>query len=131
MKIVTATGAGILSILLGVSMLGSAAQAAALNDLAGTWSGSLNARSGAQVPMIIHVLADGTTTVDSPAQGAYSVPAADVALEHDVFSFTVPRVEAHFHGTLEDDVMAIDGQWEERGYTLPLRLVRHDETPRP
>jgi hypothetical protein len=124
MKSVVRMGARALPVLLGVLMWGGAAQAATLEELAGTWSGSLNAHSGAQVPMIVHVMADGRAIVDSPAQGAFGTPAADVELEHNVFSFNVPHVEAHFHGVIEGGIMAIDGQWEERGYSLPLRLVR-------
>lgn len=107
------------------------AQAATLADMVGTWSGGLTAPSGAQAPLIVHVMADGTGTVDSPAQDVFGVPAEGFQLEHNIFTFTVPRIDVRFHGMLEGDLEAVDGQWSQNGKSLPLRLIRRDVVPQP
>lgn len=131
MKSFVKMGITALPILLGAMMMASAAQAATLADLVGTWSGSLTASSGAQVPMLIHVMADGTGTADSPAQGVFGAPVTDIALEHNLFSFNLPSINVHYHGMLDGDIMAIDGQWEKGDAAWPLRLVRRDAVLQP
>ena len=100
----------------------TASSAATLADLAGTWKGDLMPPGGAAIPVVVHVMADGTGSMDSPSQGAMGIPASDFHLEQTLFTFNVPNISGSYSGKLAADMSSIDGQWSQNGFMLPLVL---------
>jgi|GEM_PF-5419141 len=131
MKGLKSIGAWALPVAFGLLATAGAAQAATLGDLTGTWAGSLTNQHGAAAPIIVHIMADGSGTVDSPAQDVFGVALDELTVEHNLVSFTAPHSNASYHGMLDGDMSAIDGQWQRNGNTLPLRLVRRNAIPEP
>ena len=116
---------GLLALLVGAGLVHFAQAAegvAKLADLAGTWKGDLMPPGGAAIPVVVHVNADGTGSMDSPSQSAMGIPATDFQLEHNLFTFSVPSINGSYSGMLAADMSSIDGQWSQSGFTLPLVL---------
>ncbi|WP_297512623.1 alpha/beta fold hydrolase [uncultured Caulobacter sp.] len=87
---------------------------------AGDWYGALNA-GGGQVPLVIHVAADGGASVDSPAQHAVGLAAAATVADGKL-SVTLKAVPAGFQGALSADGKTLVGEWIQGGVRLPLTL---------
>ena len=93
-------------------------------DLSGDWSGSISGL----LPLVLHIeaAADGyTATLDSPTQGAFGIPVAEVLLEGSTVTLTLPMLPASFTGELDADTLA--GYWSQSGTEQPLTLVRGGE----
>jgi pimeloyl-ACP methyl ester carboxylesterase len=87
----------------------------------GDWYGTLNA--GAKVPLVAHIRADGTASLDSPTQGAKDLPLA-ATLNGKAVTLVLTRPPASFVGQLSDDGKTLAGQWIQGGTGLPLTLHR-------
>lgn len=89
--------------------------------IAGDWYGTLDA--GVKLPLIFHLQADGTASVDSPAQKVTGLKAtATLAGDHLTVTLTAPV--ASFEGKVAADRKSISGQWLQNGGRLPLALER-------
>ncbi|MGC1783929.1 MAG: serine hydrolase [Acidobacteriaceae bacterium] len=62
-------------------------------------------------------------TLDSPNQGVSGLPCADIHLDGDALSFTVPAVHASWKGTVAKDGAALSGTWNQ-GSPMPLNFTR-------
>ena len=111
-----------LTVAAGLSHVAQAAEVAKLADIAGTWKGDLMPPGGGGIPVVVHVNADGTGSLDSPSQGAMGIPATDFQLEHNLLTFSVPSINGSYSGMLAADMSSIDGQWTQNGFMLPLVL---------
>lgn len=111
------------------------ARAQDLTPILGDWYGALNV--GAKVPVVLHVKADGTASLDSPSQGAAGMPASiNVAGSTVTVVLTAPP--ARFEGQVAADGASLVGQWRQGGGAAPLTFTRtapvaarRPQTPQP
>lgn len=87
----------------------------------GDWYGTLDA--GVKLPLVFHLQADGSATVDSPAQKATGLKATST-LAGDKLTVTLTAPAASFEGVTAPDGKSIVGQWLQGGMRLPLKLER-------
>ena len=92
----------------------------ALRALAGTWQGKIDGK----LPLVLHlrVSADDVLSamLDSPSQGAMSLPCADVKLSSKTLDFAVPVVQGAYRGALTADGRTLTSAWQQRGQSMPL-----------
>lgn len=96
--------------------------------LAGAWEGRV-AVGGQSILVVFHIGADGTTTMDSPDQGAFGIPAEAPAVEAGVVRIAVPAIGGRFEGRLSEDGATLAGALHQGGATLPVVLTRQAGTP--
>ena len=96
------------------------------SDIDGDWDGTL-ALAGASLRVVLHITTfeDGmTATLDSPAQGAFGLPAASITRTANKVQFVMKQIAAEFSGTLDTGLTTIDGTFTQLGNSLPLVLKR-------
>lgn len=107
-------------LVLGMCLAASGAWGQTPQSLAGDWDGAI----AGKLPTVLHlrVAADGalTASLDSPTQGAFGLPGANVKLAGSTLSFDVPVVQGSYSGTLSADGKTLTGEWKQVGQTLPL-----------
>ncbi|RZJ04819.1 MAG: alpha/beta hydrolase [Brevundimonas sp.] len=126
----------ILSLTVAAVVAAAPAQVAA-PDLGGAWEGRL-AVAGQSIRIVFNVAVDGTTTMDSPDQGARGI-AAQSSIEGRTVRFTVGAIGGRFEGVLAEDGRTITGSLSQGGITAPMMLTRGEiaagpsrpQTPRP
>lgn len=96
--------------------------------LAGAWEGRV-AVGGQSILVVFHIGADGTTTMDSPDQGGFGIPAEAPAVEAGVVRIAVPAIGGRFEGRLSEDGATLAGALHQGGATLPVVLTRQAGTP--
>jgi D-alanyl-D-alanine-carboxypeptidase/D-alanyl-D-alanine-endopeptidase len=107
-----------------VSSIGSplSAQAHAPSNLAGQWTGTLDA-GGTSLPLVLHLRTtpDGELSgvLNSPAQTAQDLPLDHVIVNGSEVRFDVPVVHGSYRGTLAADGKTLQGTWTQ-GASLPL-----------
>jgi D-alanyl-D-alanine-carboxypeptidase/D-alanyl-D-alanine-endopeptidase len=113
------------SVLLGVCVIATMpfrARAQAKQNIAGDYLGTLGA-----LHVRLHLKVDPsgsvTGTLDSPDQGAVGIPCADVRLDGETLSFTVPAVHGSWKGTVANDSASLSGTWDQ-GSPTPLNFAR-------
>lgn len=104
------------------ALFAPAVAAAQVAPVAGDWYGGL-AAGGGQLPLVFHIKADGTATLDSPAQNARGLPASVVVIGGKV-RFALGSTAAAFEGTLSPDGKTLSGQWMQGGASAPLVMSR-------
>lgn len=109
-----------------VVAVAQAASPAAPGALRGTWEGVLALPGGQSLRIVFHVADDGTTTLDSPDQGARGVPAQS-SQDGSTVRFGVPAIGGRFEGVLSGDGRTVTGALSQGGATLPLILTRTAE----
>lgn len=107
------------------ALLAPAIALAQVAPIAGDWYGTLDV--GVKLPLVFHFQADGTASVDSPAQKAAGLKATAALTGHQL-TVTLTMPAASFEGAVAADGKSIVGEWVQNGGRLPLRLER---TPRP
>ncbi|MDQ8028129.1 MAG: alpha/beta fold hydrolase [Brevundimonas sp.] len=125
----------ILSPILAVAVAVAPAQTAP--DIAGGWEGRITV-GGQSIRIVFNVAADGTTTMDSPDQGARGI-AATSAVEGRTVRFTVPAIGGRFEGQMSEDGRSLTGSLAQGGMTVPLVMARGEiaaapsrpQTPQP
>ncbi len=92
-------------------------------DFAGNYEGTL---SGLHVKLHVAIAPDGnlSATVDSPDQGMVGVPCANVVVNGQSLSFTVPGVRGTWAGVLSSDRNSLSGIWTQGVSPVALNLVR-------
>jgi pimeloyl-ACP methyl ester carboxylesterase len=103
------------------ALLAPAVAAAQIAPIAGDWYGTLDV--GVKLPLVFHLQADGTASVDSPAQKASGLKAT-AALAGDQLTITLTTPAAAYEGKVAADRKSIAGEWVQNGGRLPLRLER-------
>jgi len=105
--------------------------AAAAQDIAGDWQGTLNT-GGAQLHMVLHLTrgADGAlhATMDSLDQGAYGIPVADAIFKNGSLSLDVPAVHGSYEGEVNPAATKISGTLTQ-GQPLALDWERAQAAP--
>lgn len=104
------------------ALFAPAVASAQVAPVAGDWYGGL-AIGGGQLPLVFHVKADGTATLDSPAQNARGLPASVVVMGGKV-RLALGSTAAAFEGTLSPDGKTLTGQWTQGGASAPLIMSR-------
>jgi pimeloyl-ACP methyl ester carboxylesterase len=90
--------------------------------IAGDWYGLLGGGT-AKAPIVLHIKADGSATLDSPAQNAIGLPASIMALGGKV-RLTLTGLPVAFEGTISADGKTLEGQLTQAGTSLPLVMSR-------
>ncbi|PXA87094.1 alpha/beta hydrolase [Caulobacter sp. D4A] len=111
---------------------------AQVEPIVGDWYGTL-AAGPTKLPLVFHVKADGSASVDSPAQSALGLKAtASFADGKARLVLTMPA--AAFEGQLSADGKTLAGNWLQGGASLPLSMgrtppavapVKRPQTPKP
>jgi pimeloyl-ACP methyl ester carboxylesterase len=100
------------------------------DEIVGTWLGTL-AVQGTQLRIVFHIKLgdDGTltATMDSPDQGAASIPVSEVRYTERHVVLVSAMVRGEFEGDLSADGSQLVGEWRQGGLTLPLTLTKTDE----
>ncbi|MEM9233226.1 MAG: alpha/beta hydrolase [Pseudomonadota bacterium] len=123
-------------LLLIVAMTGSllsGALAQTLSDYVGDWAGELVITEAAKLPLVLHVEEnDGSfsATLDSPAQGAFGIPAADVTLTNDAkLLVTITAIGARYEAALSENGTTLDGTFTQNGQEFSLVLIKDAPVP--
>lgn len=105
------------------------------STIAGDWYGTLDAGSQ-KLPVVFHIQADGSATMESPAQMARALPAT-ATLTDGKLHFELRVAPVGFDGALSADGKTLVGEWTQGGASLPLSLTRtapalnRPQTPKP
>lgn len=91
--------------------------------LAGVWEGRINV-AGQSIRVVFRVAEDGSTTMDSPDQGAFGIAADRPVLEGGTVRIGVPAVGGRFEGALAADGRTLSGALVQGGANVPLVLSR-------
>lgn len=91
-------------------------------SVTGDWYGTLQV-GPQKLPLVFHLQADGSATVDSPAQKAAGLKATST-LAGDKLTVTLTTPSATFEGLVAPDGGPISGLWLQGGMRLPLKLER-------
>lgn len=96
--------------------------------LAGAWEGRVSV-GGQSIRVVFHVAPDGATTMDSPDQGGFDIPAEAPAVEAGVVRIAVPAIGGRFEGRLSEDGVMLTGVLHQGTASLPVVLTRQAESP--
>jgi hypothetical protein len=103
---------------IGILLLLSACSAWA-QGVQGTWQGTLHASNG-DLPLVFHLGANGSGTVDSPAQNFHGP--LQYSVTGNQITITVSSVNGTYSGTVNGKQM--NGTWSQNGQGLPLALTK-------
>jgi serine-type D-Ala-D-Ala carboxypeptidase/endopeptidase len=96
-------------------------------DAAGDWTGVITTPAAA-LHIAVHIHATGAGAyagaVDSPDQGAFDVPIANVVASADHLSFDVPATHGSYAGQWDAGAHQWKGAFTQAGAALPLTLAR-------
>ncbi len=96
----------------------------------GTWNGPLT-QFGATVKFVLNLdIKDGKfiPTLDSPDQNVTGIPLSDLKMQDDSISFKIRVASASYRGRLDRKNLTIQGEFNQRGGTYPLNLIKDQET---
>jgi serine-type D-Ala-D-Ala carboxypeptidase/endopeptidase len=98
------------------------AQTQAVKKVAGDYLGELGSL---HLKLHVKVGAGGgfEGSLDSPDQGANGIPCADIHVDGQSLSFSVPAVHGTWKGTVSADGMTLTGTWDQ-GSPMPLVFTR-------
>ena len=88
-------------------------------NINGTWSGELNA-GFQKIKVVLNLSDDGKCTLDSPDQGAYSIPATTNFVSADSVNVSVASLKASYTAKLQNG--ELKGTFTQNGFKLPLSL---------
>jgi pimeloyl-ACP methyl ester carboxylesterase len=109
---------------LAAALLVPGVAAAQVAPIAGDWYGTLDGK----LPVVFHIKADGTATLDSPAQNALGLKASVVAIGGKV-RLTLAALPIAFEGTASADGKMLEGQLTQNGGSAPLIMSRTPPAP--
>lgn len=112
----------VLTALASIALIAAPAQAVA-PDLGGVWEGALSIE-GQSFRIVFRVDPAGGVLMDSPDQGARSIPARRQAVEAGGVRFDVPSIRGQFEGRLAEDGRTLTGALVQGGTSMPLILTR-------
>ena len=96
----------------------------AFAQIEGYWKGQLDLSvQKLEMAFDIKAIENGySATLDVPAQSAFDIPVDEIVFQEGHLQLTMSAMDASYSGTLKDN--AIEGEFTQRGMTLPLRLER-------
>ena len=112
-------------------------------ELLGIWDGKLKLNGGIDLRVALKVEQgkDGAlkATLASPDQGANDIPISSIGLKDNVLRFESKIIGAKFTGKRNEQGTAFEGEFNQHGASLPLKLMKTDkiteparpQTPRP
>jgi pimeloyl-ACP methyl ester carboxylesterase len=112
-------------------------------ELAGIWEGKLDAGAGIAIRLALKVEKDKDgalkATLASPDQGANNIPISAIGLKDGVLTFDSKVIGAKFTGKKNGQGTGFEGEFEQLGRRLPLKLLKTDklseirrpQTPKP
>lgn len=106
--------------LAGMLVLTSTAAHAQTADPSGDWRGPLTVGA---IHLRLGMHLGATSTIDSPDQGAFGMPAQMTTTGRHV-TVAVPSIGAVFEGDVSADGAQLVGQWRQSGQDFPLTLER-------
>jgi fermentation-respiration switch protein FrsA (DUF1100 family) len=92
----------------------------------GIWEGKLKV-GPTELRLVVHITQkDGkrTATLDSPDQGAKSIPIDEVEFKDGKLRLGLPKLKATYEGKMKEDGSAFDGTWKQGPGEFPLTLKR-------
>ncbi len=93
-----------------------------LQGIEGDWQGTLE---GPNLPVVLHVLQGGDSTIDSPSEQGYGY-LTKVSVNGSAVNFTVPSLGVIFKGSWHGSI--ISGTFYQNGQGLPLKLTRSGDS---
>lgn len=94
-------------------------------EITGDWHGVLSVE-GRELGIIFHITETDegyTSTMDSPDQNSYGIPAASTTFENNELDVKAPDIGGlHYRGKLEKDTLS--GSFRQGGALIPLKLYR-------
>jgi hypothetical protein len=103
-------------------------------DATGDWIGVISVSPALQLHIGLHInkTAEGyAATIDSPDQGGYDTPVAELTVADDALSFAVPSVKGNYAAKFNASTDAWEGTWSLGSRTWPLNFVHGVIPPRP
>jgi uncharacterized protein len=112
-------------------------------ELEGIWEGKLQVNGGFTLRLDLIVQQDKSgalkATLASPDQGANNIPVSSIGLQGNVLTFESKAIGAKFAGKKNDTENTFDGQFEQFGNSMPLKLAKtvkisevvRPQTPKP
>ena len=95
-------------------------------DITGTWQATLGAQGPEPLRLVLRISKDSSGGFSGAAysidQGTEAIPAREMMLKGDTFSFSAPDVGGTYTGTLSADGTSIAGTWTQR---QPRPLTSH------
>lgn len=98
----------------------------------GIWQGALKVPGGElKIVFKISKTEGGSlkATMDSPDQGAFDIPTSKVSFDNDSLQIEASSIGGLYCGKVNQDVLTINGQWQQSGMTFPLVLEKVEEAP--
>lgn len=100
---------------------------AAAQEARGDWQGTLQVTPQQALPLVIHIRdgEDGKLagTMDSPAQGAFGIPLAEIVATPEKLAFTVPAVTGSYDASWDAASGTWKGTWRQSGLSWPLAFA--------
>lgn len=100
---------------------------AAAQDAKGSWEGVLQVTPEVRLKLQVLIwTAEGGAlqgTMNSPDQGAFGIPLAEIAVAADKLRFTVPNVAGRYEASWDGAAKAWSGNWTQSGTSWPLVFV--------
>ncbi|MEX6690114.1 alpha/beta hydrolase [Danxiaibacter flavus] len=93
-------------------------------NMDGNWLGSLEV--GIKLRVVFHIKKDNNkfiTTLDSPDQGAESIPCGETFVSSDSLTIDIPVIKGKYSGRIISDSVVV-GSFFQNGQTLPLKLIK-------
>ena len=102
--------------IIALACIGITTQAQNIN---GAWSGELNA-GFQKIKVVLNLSDEGKCTLDSPAQGAFGIPAITNFVSADSVNVSVASLNASYAAKLQNG--ELKGTFTQNGFKLPLSL---------
>jgi pimeloyl-ACP methyl ester carboxylesterase len=106
------------------------AEAGKEDMIPGTYVGKLTAPNGL-ITLVVNIMdAEGTytATLDSPDQGALSIPVDDVFLVGDSVYLRIRRISGGISGVFDEGYTKITGEFHQGNFSAPIVLERTEES---
>ncbi|EAZ81383.1 alpha/beta hydrolase family protein [Algoriphagus machipongonensis] len=97
-------------------------------DISGQWKGVLKVQ-GVQLPLVFNIEKTDSgykSTMDSPQQGAFGIPATSTNFENSTLTIQITNARIKYEGTLGEDEVVI-GVFDQGGQTYPMNLKKNTE----
>lgn len=120
------------AILFAISLAALISSNAVAQDLSGQWQGTLVAAQYDPIDVVFNLdKADSdaphTGTLDIPSQYRTGLPIDSISIRDQQITIRLSSIQVEYYGNLvladNGDVIAIEGDWNQSGEYVPLRLV--------